>query len=115
MSLTTAPQPHGAPQEKGRAQDLSVETLIRHAHASLESCRVPVSATKVTRLCRLYVRTVAPHGVAFVPWLVAQIGSIGGPARETLTADLYKRISYRDETGETAASNVDKARQAVSA
>lgn len=110
MRHAPAPQPHGAHHEAP-----SVETLVRHAHDALATAHVPVSPAKVSRLCRQYVRTVAPHGVAFVPWLVAQIGSIGAPARETLSADLYKRIAYRDETGETAASNVDKARQAVNA
>ena len=109
MSLATAPQPHGAHHEAP-----SVETLIRHAHDALAAANVPVSPAKVSRLCRQYVRTVAPHGIAFTSWFVSQVAAYGA-ARETLTADLYKRISYRDETGETAARNVDKARQAVSA
>lgn len=109
MRHTPAPQPHGAHHEAP-----SVETLIRHAHDALAAAHVSVSPAKVSRLCRQYVRAVAPHGVAFVPWFVSQVAAHGA-ARETLTADLYKRISYRDETGETAASNVDKARQAVNA
>ena len=109
MSLATAPQPHGAHHEAP-----SVETLIRHAHDALAAAHVPVSPAKVSRLCRQYVRTVAPHGVAFTSWFVSQVAAYGA-ARDVLTADLYKRISYRDETGEKAASNVDKTRQAVSA
>jgi|GEM_PF-2695873 len=109
MSLTTAPPPIGAHHEAP-----SVETLVRHAHDALAAAHVPVSPAKVSRLCRQYVRTVAPHGVAFTSWFVSQVAAHGA-AREVLSADLYKRIAYRDETGETAASNVDKTRQAVNA
>lgn len=109
MRHTPAPQHHGAHHEAP-----SVETLIRHAHDAPAAAHVPVSPAKVSRLCRQYVRTVAPHGIAFTSWFVSQVAAYGA-ARDVLTADLYKRISYRDETGETAASNVDKARQAVSA
>ena len=109
MRHTPAPKPHGAHHEAP-----SVETLIRHAHDALAAAHVSVSPAKVSRLCRQYVRTVAPHGIAFTSWFVSQVAAHGA-ARETLTADLYRRISYRDETGETAARNVDKARQAVNA
>lgn len=109
MRHTPAPQPHGAHHEAP-----SIETLIRHAHDALAAAHVSVSPAKVSRLCRQYVRTVAPHGIAFTSWFVSQVAAHGA-AREVLSADLYKRIAYRDETGETAASNVDKARQAVNA
>ncbi|RHW47184.1 hypothetical protein D1832_04170 [Dermacoccus abyssi] len=83
---------------------------MRHAHDALATAHVPVSPAKVSRLCRQYVRTVAPHGIAFTGWFVQQVAAHGA-SREVLTADLYKRIQYRDDTGETAAHNVDKTRR----
>lgn len=108
MKLAPTSQPHGAHHEAP-----SVETLVRHAHDALAAAHVPVSPAKVSRLCRQYARTVAPHGVAFASWFVSQVAAAGAP-REVLTAELYRRITHADPTGEAAARNVDRARQAVS-
>lgn len=106
---TTAPI--RAPHDEGRStQKLSAEELIRLAHESLAGAHVQVGATKVTRLCRTYARDVQPHGVPFSSWFVSQIAAHGS-SREVLSAEFYKRISYRDKTGEEAAWNVDRARQ----
>ena len=103
MRLAPVSQPRGAHHE---APD--VEALVRHAHDALRAAHVAVSPAKVSRLCRQYARTVAPHGVSFSSWFVSQVAAHGA-ARETLGAELYKRISYRDDTGEQAARNVDAA------
>lgn len=93
----------------------SVEQLVRVAHEALDAANCPVGPAKINKLVRRYVREVAPYGVEFGSWLAANVGATA-ERRATISAAAYKHISYRDDTGEEAAHNVDKARrQAVTA
>lgn len=89
----------------------TVEQMVRHAQDACHAAGVHVSPSKVSKLARFYVREVAPRGhVSFSTWFVSQVAH--GAHREMLSAELYRRFTYADPTGEQASKNVDRARKA---
>lgn len=79
----------------------SVETLVRVAYDACDAVGIRVSPSKLSKLIRFYARNIQPRGIDFVPWLGEQVAASGMP-RTKLTAELYKRLTYADPTGEEA-------------
>lgn len=90
------------------AEQVSVETLIRHTHAAIERSGVRLSPSKVARSCRDYVNLVAGKGVSFGEYL-ANIVALNADQRRRFDA-VYYRLTYADPTGELASRNVDRER-----
>ena len=99
-----------ATQATGGTTD--VEDLIRQAHATLDEFGLELSAMKISRLCRTYVRHVAPSGHPFREFLLNSVHAgadpdIAGPGRRRV-----KGIPA-DPTGDLAVRNLATIEDAV--
>lgn len=94
----------------------SAETLIREAHAWLDSAGVYMSKSKVTRLVRDYKNNVEGKGFSFTDFfanktLIRADERRRALARRQALADpkIARVIAYADPTGETAVNSVMRA------
>lgn len=92
-------------EDRGTGADApSVEHLIRETHRLLGRAGVALSPSKVTRLCRDYVNSVADKGVPFGAFLANTV-TLDAQDRRAFDS-VYYRLTYSDPTGETAVRRV---------
>lgn len=109
---TIPPRIRSNHEDRGQRPDVpTVETLLRETHATLDRAGIRMSPSKVTRLCRDYVNTVADKGVSFGAFLANAVVLDASHRREF--DEVYYRLTYVDPTGETAVRRVDRERGAA--
>lgn len=114
MSARTPAPPRIRPHHEGRDRGTvapTVETLLRETHAALDRAGLTLAPSRVTRLCRDYVNTVAGKGVSFGAYLANAV-TLDASQRHAFDS-VYYRLTYADPTGETAVRNVDRNRGAA--
>jgi hypothetical protein len=104
--------PGGFPAPAPSDDSMHVEHLIREAHALLDEFGLELSNMKISRLCRTYVRRVAPSGHPFREFLLNSVHAgadpdIAGPGRRRV-----KGIPA-DPTGDLAVRNLATIEDAV--
>lgn len=104
-SLTAPARSHHEDRAEGEARPETTEQAVRLAHELLAAAGVTLSASKVTRLCRDFLRAEPP--CTFRTYLSRN----AAPAVASLPLPPRRRgLEWVDPTGETAARNVDRER-----
>lgn len=104
-SLTAPARSHHEDRAGGEARPETTEAAIRTAHELLAAAGVTLSASKVTRLCRDFLRADPP--CTFRTYLsrnaAPAVASLALPSRR-------HGLEWVDPTGNTAVHNVDRER-----
>ncbi len=83
------------------------DRLIAAAHTVLSNCGVQMSLTKVRRTVQIYERQAQRYGFDFGRCIATQV-EVSEMQRRVIADELRKVVSYADQVGERAVSNVLK-------
>lgn len=95
-------------REQGEVRPETVEQAVRQAHTILAGAGVGLAPSKIARLSRDYLQSQPP--CSFRSYLIRN----AAPSLTSLLLPVSRHgLQWVDPTGETAARNVDAAREAV--
>lgn len=104
------PGPAAIHDRRRSAQAVTRDTLVRDTHDLFQACGIEKSPAWISTLVGKYRRSPM-RGLPFGQYLAARV-RLSAEERTRLCAhpDYRRVIAYRDDTGETAARNVDRER-----
>ena len=107
MNAPAVPRPPGGTTKGNALTGRQIELLIAATHVALKAADIEVGPSRVARIVHRFKNALARSAMTFHEFLTDETSQRRLKLRDP---ELARVIAYMDETGETAARNVDRER-----